>query len=204
MNTFFEKIPKDIINALPVRSFEGEIYFIQNNEELKRILPFLRNAEVLGFDTETRPAFKKGISYNVSLLQLATSDKAFLFKLKKLGLPEQILQILADEDIIKTGVAIRDDLKALKKIKYFTPAGFVELQTFSDEYGIEDNGLKNLTANLLNFRISKGARLSDWSNDIYTESQLRYAATDAWVSYLIYKKLLSLNGNYKIKYNGEK
>ncbi len=204
MNIFFEKIPKDVINALPIRSFEGEIYFIQNEKELNEIFPVLKNTEILGFDTETRPAFKKGISYNVSLLQLATSDKAFLFKLKKLGLPKQILQIIADEDIIKTGVAIRDDLKALKKIKYFTPAGFVELQTFSDEFGIEDNGLKNLTANLLNFRISKGARLSDWSNDIYTESQMRYAATDAWVSYLIYKKLASLNGNYKIKYNGEK
>ena len=90
MNEFYDKIPKDILNDLPVKSFEGEIFFIRTKEELNEILPFLNQAEILGFDTETRPAFKKGVTYNVSLLQLAISDKAFLFKLDKLGLPKEL------------------------------------------------------------------------------------------------------------------
>ncbi len=198
MKTFYEKIPKDVLNELPVRSFEGDIFFIETKEQVQEASKFLKQEKILGFDTETRPAFKKGITYSVSLLQLATSDKAFLFKLKKTGMPVCLKEILEDETIIKTGAAVRDDLKALKKIKKFIPGGFVELQTFSDEFGIKDNGLKKLAGNLLGFRISKGARLTDWSKDVYTESQLKYAATDAWVSYEIYKKLLSLNGNYKI------
>ena len=201
MNEFYDKIPKDVLNELPVQSFEGEIFCVTDKESLDKIFPLLLKTSILGFDTETRPAFKKGVTYDVSLLQLATSDKAFLFKLDKLGLPTKLIQILENKNIAKVGVAVHDDLKALRKIKKFTPGAFVELQSFSDDYGIEDNGLKKLTANLLNFRISKGARLTNWSNEVYTEVQLKYAATDAWVSYLIYKKLLSLNGNFKIKKN---
>ena len=198
MNEFYEKIPKDVLNELPIRSFEGDIFFIDNEKDFNKVLPFLKDAEILGFDTETRPAFKKGITYDVALLQLATSEKAFLFKLDKLRLPNQLINILEDKTIIKTGVAIRDDLKALQKLRKFTPGAFVELQTFSDKYRIEDNGLKNLSGNLLGFRISKSAKLTDWSKDVYTEAQLKYAATDAWVSYEIYQKLISLNGNFNI------
>jgi len=200
MAEFYDKIPKEILNNLPVKSFNGTIYFIEDENGLNEIMPFLKNADILGFDTETRPAFKKGITYNVALLQLATSENAFLFKLSKLGLPDILTEVLENENVIKTGAAIHDDLKALKKLKNFNPGGFVELQTFSDEFGIKDNGLKKLTGNLLGFRISKGARLTDWSNDVYTENQLKYAATDAWVSCEIYKKLIRLNGNFKIKY----
>jgi len=198
MNEFYEKIPKDVLNELPIKSFEGDIFFIDNEQDFNKVLPFLKDAEILGFDTETRPAFKKGITYDVALLQLATSEKAFLFKLDKLRLPNQLINILEDKTIIKTGVAIRDDLKALQKLRKFTPGAFVELQTFSDKYRIEDNGLKNLSGNLLGFRISKSAKLTDWSKDVYTEAQLKYAATDAWVSYEIYQKLISLNGNFNI------
>ncbi len=198
MKVFYNKIPKDVLNKLPLRSFEGDIKFIENQDDVYEISNLLLKEKILGFDTETKPVFKKGVKHKVDLLQLATSSEAFLFKLDKTGLPKALIKILENEEIIKAGVAIHDDLKALKKIKFFKPGGFVELQTFSDNFGIEDNGLKKLTGNILGFRISKGARLTDWSNDTYTDVQLKYAATDAWVSYEIYKKLTTLNGDYKI------
>jgi len=190
---FYKKIPTEILNNLPVKSFEGELYLINNYEDMLLAVNELKKVSVLGFDTETKPAFKKGVFHKVALLQLSTADKAFIFQLKKLGLPTELAEILSDEKIIKTGVAIRDDIKALKKLRKFIPNSFVELQKYSDELGIEDNGLKKLSGNVLGFRISKGARLTNWENEKLTNNQLKYAATDAWVSYLIYKKLSNIN-----------
>jgi len=190
--SFYKKIPKDILNNLPIKSFTENIYLINNYKDMLLAVNELKNMPILGFDTETKPAFKKGVFHNVALLQLATENKAYIFQLKKIGLPKELANILSDENIIKTGVAIRDDIKALKKLRNFTPKGFIELQKFSDNLGIEDNGLKNLSGNVLGFRISKGARLTNWENDKLTETQLKYAATDAWVSYLIYKQLVDL------------
>lgn len=190
---FYNKIPKEILNNLPIKSFEGDLYLINNYEDMLLAVKELKKTTILGFDTETKPAFKKGVFHKVALLQLSTKDKAYIFQLKKIGLPIELANILSDEKIIKTGVAIRDDIKALKKLQNFTPKGFIELQKYSDEIGIEDNGLKKLSGNILGFRISKGARLTNWENEKLTETQLKYAATDAWVSYLIYYKLSQYN-----------
>jgi len=192
---YFEKIPKEILNELPIRSFEGEIYLINNNKDMYQAVSDLKKQFILGFDTETRPAFKKGVFHNVSLLQLATSNKAYLFRLNNIGLPVELSKILSDKKIIKVGVAIKDDIKALQKLNGFLPGAFIELQKYVDEFGIEDNGLKKITGNVLGFRISKGARLTNWDNTTLTETQLKYAATDAWVSCEIYKKLSGLNGS---------
>jgi len=191
--TFYEKIPKEILNNLPVKSFEGDLYLIDNEDDMQIAVNELKEMPILGFDTETKPAFKKGVFHNVALLQLSSEDKAFIFQLKKTGLSKELADILSDENIIKTGVAIRDDIKALRKLRDFTPNGFVELQKYSDDLGIEDNGLKKLSGNVLGFKISKGAKLTNWENDKLTDTQLKYAATDAWVSYHIYYKLSQLN-----------
>ena len=198
MNTFYKKVPNEIMPELPIISFEGEIIIIDSEDEISEAISYLKASEVLGFDTETRPAFKKGERHQVALLQLATNEKAILFRLNKIGLPADVLDILSDENIIKTGVAIRDDIKALQAHTGFTPGGFIELQTYVSEFGIDDNGLKKLTCNLLGFRISKKARLSNWEDEVYTEVQKKYAATDAWVSYEIYTKMSNLNGDYQI------
>jgi len=198
MNKFYKKIPKEVILELPFKSFEGEIKVIDNAGELSSVVSYLKSFKVLGFDTETRPAFKKGERHKVALLQLATDEKAFLFRLNKIGLPVDIISILSDENIAKTGVAIHDDIKALQSHTNFTPKGFVELQTYVSDFGIDDNGLKKLTCNLLGFRISKKARLSNWEDEIYSDEQKKYAATDAWVSFEIYNKLSDLNGDYQI------
>ena len=198
MNKFYKKIPKEVILELPFKSFEGEIKVIDNVSELSSIVSYLKSFKVLGFDTETRPAFKKGERHQVALLQLATDETAFLFRLNKIGLPTGIINILSDENITKTGVAIHDDIKALQRHINFTPAGFVELQTYVSKFGIVDNGLKKLTCNLLGFRISKKARLSNWEDEVYSDEQKKYAATDAWVSFEIYNILSGLNGDYQI------
>jgi len=187
--SFYKKIPKEILNQLPKKTFEGNIHVINNKEDMVLAVEELKKMPILGFDTETRPAFKKGTSYKVALLQLSNEKKAFIFQLKDMGLPIELANILSDKNIIKTGVAIRDDIKALKKLRNFDENGFVELQTYSDDKGIDDNGLKNLSGNILGFSISKSAKLTNWENKNLTEKQLNYAATDAWVSYLIYLAL---------------
>lgn len=193
INGFVNKIPKEILDNLPQKAFEGDIYVINNADEAKKAVNFLKNADVLGFDTETKPVFKKGAFNHVSLLQLSSRDKAFLFRLNNLGLPDFLAQLLSDENIVKSGVAIHDDIKSLRKLTEFKPGGFVELQSFVNKYGIEDAGLKKLTGNILGFKISKRERLSNWNSEELSPEQQLYAATDAWVGYEIYKKLISIN-----------
>lgn len=183
-------ISNDELAELPLSSFGGVIHVIEQPENIDSAVEYLSRQTILGFDTETRPAFKKGQTYPVSLLQLSTSDKAFLFRINKIGLPEGLIKILASPKILKMGVAIRDDIKILQRIVPFKPGGFIELQEMVKNYGIENFSLKKLSAIVLGFRISKSARLTNWDAPELTEQQLIYGATDAWVSCEIYKQLL--------------
>lgn len=189
-NTIKKSISNDELAELPLSSFEGVIHLIEQPEDLDLVLEYLSRQTILGFDTETRPAFKKGQIYPVSLLQLSTSDQAFLIRINKVGLPAGLIKILASPKILKIGVAIRDDIKILQRIVPFKPAGFIELQDLVKVYGIENFSLKKLSALVLGFRISKSARLTNWDAPELSEQQLIYGATDAWVSCEIYKQLL--------------
>jgi ribonuclease D len=188
---FRPTVTPEEIALLQVQSFQGEIFYIDTYEKYLSILPQLMTESLFGFDTETRPSFKKGTSHGVSLLQLGTSEKAFLFRLNKIGLPEEIKHILASDKIVKIGVAIRDDISSLRKLSPFEPSGFIDLQQFVKNFGIEDNGLKKLVANILGFKISKRQQTSNWDAEILMQAQIEYAATDAWVCYEIYKKLIN-------------
>jgi ribonuclease D len=190
LNTIKKCISNDELAEMPLSSFEGVIHVIEYPEDLDNALKYLNNQPILGFDTESRPAFRKGQVFPVSLLQLATSDQAFLFRINKIGLPAGIVKILASSKILKIGVAIRDDIKILQRIVHFKPSGFIELQDFVKDYGIENFSLKKLSAIVLGFRISKAARLTNWDVQELSEQQLIYGATDAWVSIEIYKQLL--------------
>lgn len=189
MNNLQERISKEEVNKLPLRAFDGKIYTINKSSQLKSVIPLLENQKLLGFDTETRPVFKKHVYREVALLQLSTKDEAFLFRLNKIGLPQELTAILSNPKIIKAGVAIRDDIKELRQRTEFKPGGFVELQTFVNKYGIQDAGLKKLTGNILQFRISKSEQLSNWEKTRLSSKQKKYAATDAWVGYMIYSEL---------------
>lgn len=184
-----ESISKDELAELPLQQFEGEILLINSKENYQTAIDYLSKQDILGFDTETKPSFKKGNINQVALLQLATNEKAFLFRLNQYGLTNEIKNILRNPKIKKIGVAIRDDIKTLQRLSDFKPGGFVELQEYVVDFGIQSFSLKKLTAIVLGFRISKSQRLSNWEAPELTAAQQNYAATDAWVSYLIYQSL---------------
>lgn len=184
-----ESITKEVLNNLPLKAFDGKVYVIDSLEKYKKAIPLLKRRKVLGFDTETRPTFKKGKLNEVALLQLSTENEAFLFRINKIGIPDELLEILSSKEILKVGVAIKDDIITLQKIRKFTSGGFIELQKMIKSYGIKEESLKKMTAIVLDFRISKSQQLSNWEKQELKPAQILYAATDAWAAYKIYCKL---------------
>ncbi len=180
------------INELPLLQFRGEIIIIDNETILKRAIDELQGVSVLGFDTETKPAFLKGVTHPVCLLQLSTDTKCYLFRLNKIGLPQEIRDILSSPQIIKAGAATADDIKGLQKLAPFDAHSVVDLQKVALQKGITDIGLKKMVAILLGYRISKRQKLTNWEAPEITPSQQNYAATDAWVSKQIYDKLIHI------------
>ncbi len=175
--------------------FRGEIVLVENFDTFRAVIPRLYGSNLLGFDTETRPTFRRGQRNKVSLIQLSTDNLAVLFRINKLGLPRELIRLLADPAVIKAGVAIHDDIRFLKGVQKFSPQGFIDLQSFVKEFGIESASLKKLTAIVLGFRISKRQQVTDWEAENLTEAQQIYAATDAWVCHQIYRKLT--NGSFQ-------
>jgi len=186
---FKKVITDEELSELPLSVFEGKIHLIEKVEELTAAVNFLKQQPILGFDTETRPTFKKGQNHQVALLQLSTADEAFLIRTSMIGLSPGLIKILGSASILKIGVAIRDDIKILQKIASFRPGGFVELQELVKEFGIENFSLKKLAAIVCGLRISKSQRLTNWEANVLTEQQQVYAATDAWIAYKIYQGL---------------
>ncbi|MGD0755233.1 MAG: 3'-5' exonuclease [Bacteroidales bacterium] len=176
--------------------FKGEIVLVDNLKTFYEVIPRLLASDMLGFDTETRPTFKKGRKNSVSLIQLSTGDLACLFRINKIGIPDELADLLSDPSVVKAGVAVHDDIRFLKGVRKFTPQGFIDLQNFVKDFGIQSSGLKKLTAIVLGFRISKRQQVTDWEAGQLTEAQQIYAATDAWVCHQIYKRLV--NGSEKI------
>lgn len=188
-----KRLDKETINQFPLIRFHGSVKVAENAKAFQRYASKLRKQRVLGFDIECKPNFKRGPNNPPALLQLATSDQAFLFRLfpvMKLG---PLIEILENPEIIKTGVAVKDDLQNLNKIEELKPAGFEDLAQLAQSLKIEQTGLRNLTAIFFKQRLSKSAQLSNWQKRPLTPSQINYAATDAWISrelYLIMKARL--------------
>ncbi len=190
---FKDSISNEELTEMPLRSFEGRIVMVDSLSKVNRAVQDLTRHEVIGFDTETKPSFKKGVANKVALLQLSTRDTAYLFRVNRIGLPNEIVALLSDKNIIKPGVAIRDDIKGLQELVNFNPNGFVELQDEAKDMGIQNFSLKKLTAITCGFRISKGQQLSNWEAAELTEAQQLYAATDAWAALVIFEHF-STNG----------
>lgn len=190
---FAKTISAEEIEKLEKASFDGEIVVIDRpGKKLDNAIRYLKNKTILGFDTESRPCFSPGQpQYGTSLLQLSGENKAFLFRVKMMGIDRRLASILSNPNIIKVGAAVSDDIKGLKKIKNFKEAGFIDLQRIVGEYGISDKSVKKMAGIILGVKISKTQQLSNWEAESLSESQQKYAATDAWVCRSMYQKLIS-------------
>lgn len=176
-------------SSYPQINFTGKIHLITNDQGLSEIATNLKSAQALGFDTETRASFKKGEVYKVALLQLATEKEAFLIRLHTLTRFELIKSIFEHPQILKVGVAVRDDLNLLQKIFQFSPQNFVELQSLAKQKGLKNMGLRGMTEEILQARLSKRAKISNWETPVLSQEQIMYAATDAWIGLELYKKI---------------
>ena len=200
MKTLFRSTPKQYISTLPKAEFQGKIVIIHSQREVQAAVEFLKKQTIVGVDTETRPSFRRGLTYQVALLQISTLDICFLFRLNMIGLPSELAQFFETPEILKIGLSLKDDISLLKRRAQFKPQGFIDLQDFVKTMGIEDMSLQKLYANVFGEKISKSAQLTNWENTVLTESQKKYAATDAYATLRIYLELneLKQNGSYKI------
>lgn len=178
--------PKPLFSFL---NFPGKIHVITNDQQLLLVVDALTSAKELGFDTETRPSFKKGEVYNVAMLQLATETDAYIFRFGQITQFQVLKGIFENPEVIKVGVAIRDDLKQLQKRFQFVPQNFIELQNVAKEKGLKNMGLKGMTEEVLQATISKGPKTTNWELPFLTERQIMYAATDAWIGLTLYQKI---------------
>lgn|GEM_PF-303859 len=192
LDTFRRKLDREEINQLPIVRYTGATHVVNEATQLPAALSKLRRCPLLGFDTETRPAFRKGERYLPSLLQLATPDDVYVFQLQRVGPPKDLWALLADPDVVKAGVAVRDDIRELQRLREFEPGGFVDLGDIARQARLQTHGLRNMSANLLGFRIAKGAQRSNWAAHDLTARQTTYAATDAWVSRELFVRVVSL------------
>ncbi len=186
-------IDKQAIRQMPQVNFPGQIHIIDAISQVKSAITALRTSAVVGFDTETRPCFRRGDRHNAALLQLSTLDNAFLFRLNKTGIPDTLKDFLEDKDCIKIGLSTTDDFHQLTRISDIHPAGFVELQQLVKQYQIIDMGLQKIYAILFQMKISKGQQLTNWEAPQLTDAQQRYAAIDAWACLRIYNYLQAGN-----------
>ena len=190
VNNFIDKISNEQTALLPAVEFRGEIRIVEHERDIAAACKTLAEQPVIGFATETRPSFRPGVTFRVSLLQLSTPTVCYLFRLNKIPLAKPILQLLEDRRILKIGADVAGDLRSLRQIRHFRDGGFVDLQGIAPEWGIGEKSLRKLSAIVLGRRVSKAQRLSNWEAATLTDKQQLYAATDAWVCTRIYEQLL--------------
>lgn len=192
MKKIYDKFDKSIINSLPLVTFPGKIIVVLNEYEADRAVEYLLSCDVLGVDTETRPAFRKGNNHKVALLQVATRKECFLFRLNHLGLPKSLLRLLSNKQVPMVGLSWHDDLMSLHRREQLEPGWFIDIQDIIGNLGIVDKSLQKLYANLFGEKISKRQRLTNWEADVLTDRQKEYAAIDAWACIKLYDEIMNL------------
>ncbi|MBQ7996589.1 MAG: 3'-5' exonuclease domain-containing protein 2 [Paludibacteraceae bacterium] len=190
-NHYIQHISKDLLQWMPVAAFEGEVVVVDREEQVAEAVAYLRTQEVIGVDTEARPSFQRGVHYPTALVQIASHERCYLFRLTHIGMPQELADLFADPSIRKVGLAFRDDINGLRRRRDFKPANCVDVQSMVARYGILDLGLQKVFAICFGKKISKSQQLTNWENSRLTPEQARYASTDAWATLLIYEDLIA-------------
>ena len=196
-----DRISKEEVNEMPKVVFEGQMFVVDTPEQADFAVRYLSQFDLLGIDSETRPAFKRGEIHKVALLQIATDERCYMFRLNKFGMTLPLINLMENPHIVKVGLSLRDDFMMLHQRAEFEPRGVIELQTYVTQFGIKDLSLQKIYANLFGQKISKAQRLSNWEADELTIPQQQYASIDAWACIQIYRKLEELreSGDYEIQ-----
>lgn len=192
-------ISKEKIRKLPSETFDGKIIVIDKVKDVSDAVDYLKQFEVIGFDTETKPVFRKNVFNKVALMQLSTEDKCFLFRLNKINYPDELDGLICSSKVKKIGLSLGDDFAALRKRSDCAPLNFVDLQKIVKDYGIKDISLQKIYAILFNKKIAKNQRLSNWEAKTLRKSQKMYAAIDAWACLKIYNHLINNGAPAKAK-----
>ena len=179
MSRFKASITNEEVAAMPKCAFPGIVEIIDTKEKAVEACAYLMQKSIIGFDTETRPSFKAGVSNKTALLQLSSEERCFLFRLSQMKMCRDIIRVLESANVVKVGAAVRDDIKGLQKLRQFHPKGFVDLQSLAGEWGIEEKSVRKLAGVVLGSYVSKAQRLSNWGAADFTPAQLSNAATDA-------------------------
>ena len=190
-NTYIHHISKELLQWMPLAAFEGEVIVVDQEDQIADAVSYLSRQRTIGVDTEARPSFQRGIHYPTALVQIATHERCYLFRLTHIGMPQALADIFANPDICKVGLAFKDDINGLRRRRNFVPANCVDVQSLVARYGILDLGLQKIFAICFGKKISKTQQLTNWENSHLTPEQARYASTDAWATLLIYEDLLS-------------
>ncbi|NLZ94912.1 MAG: 3'-5' exonuclease domain-containing protein 2 [Bacteroidales bacterium] len=193
------RISKQEMRKLPTETFDGEIIVIDKVKDVADAVAYLKQFEVIGFDTETKPVFRKNTFNKVALMQLSTLNKCFLFRLNIIKYPEELDDLICSNDVKKIGLSLRDDFASLRERSNCTPLNFIDLQTIVKDYGIKELSLQKIHAILFNKRISKSQRLSNWEAKTLKRSQKMYASIDAWACLKIYNHLIKNGAPLKEK-----
>ena len=189
-NHFVHRISKELVHWMPVAQFTGEVIVVDEIDKIKDAIDYLSGQKLLGIDTESRPSFSRGVHYPTALVQVATEERCYLFRLNRIGMPMGLIRIFTNPKICKVGLAFRDDLNGLRRLHNFTPKNCVDIQQLVTGYGILDLGLQKIFAICFGKKISKAQQLTNWENPTLSPEQARYASTDAWATLLIYKELM--------------
>lgn len=190
-NTYIHHISKELLQWMPIAAFEGEVIVVDHEDQIADAVSYLSRQRTIGVDTEARPSFQRGTHYPTALVQIATHERCYLFRLTHIGMPQALADIFANPDICKVGLAFKDDINGLRHRRNFVPANCVDVQSLVARYGILDLGLQKIFAICFGKKISKTQQLTNWENSHLTPEQARYASTDAWATLLIYEDLLS-------------
>lgn len=194
--TIFTQFDKKAITDLPVVTFPGRIITIITPGEATKAVNYLLSSDILGVDTETKPAFHRGEQHKVALLQVSNRDTCFLFRLNITGITPDIKRLLEDTTVKKIGLSWHDDIHGLEEREKFTPGWFIDIQNIAKDLGIKDLSLQKLFANIFKQKISKRQRLTNWEAAVLTDKQKQYAAIDAWACILLYEEIMRLESTH--------